>query len=89
MTLASSEYFLHPNFNPSTLNNDIGLIRLRMEIEFSDWIKPISAPPTSSLPDESYLRAIGWGQTTDRKSKVFVVVVLNLIFQIILHYQTI
>lgn len=43
-----------------------------MEIEFSDWIKPVSALPTISLPDESYLRAIGWGQTTDCKLIIYI-----------------
>lgn len=35
LTVATSEYFLHPDFNPLTLDNDIGLIKLRMPIQFT------------------------------------------------------
>jgi secreted trypsin-like serine protease len=70
LTVASSEYVLHPNYNAATLDNDIGLIKLRMKVEFTDFIKPITALAMNSLPDYSYLRAIGWGQTSDRDSSL-------------------
>lgn len=86
LTVASSEYVLHPNYNAATLDNDIGLIKLRMKVEFTgekylsinlifsyfwfaDFIKPITALAMNSLPDYSYLRAIGWGQTSDSKNR--------------------
>ncbi|KAJ3656346.1 hypothetical protein Zmor_015430 [Zophobas morio] len=65
LTLASSQYYLHPEYNAQTLDNDIGLIKLRMAIELTDFIKPIAALAFSDLPDQSYLRIIGWGQTSD------------------------
>jgi hypothetical protein len=33
--VASSEYVVHPDYNPLTLENDIGLIKLRMPVEYS------------------------------------------------------
>ena len=35
LELATSSYVLHPDFNPNTLENDIGLIQLRIPIEFT------------------------------------------------------
>jgi hypothetical protein len=34
-TVATSEYVLHPDFNPDTIENDIGLIKLRMSVTYS------------------------------------------------------
>jgi hypothetical protein len=39
LTLATDEYFLHPEFNPNTLENDIGLIKFRMPITFTGTYK--------------------------------------------------
>ncbi|KAJ3656376.1 hypothetical protein Zmor_015459 [Zophobas morio] len=62
--LATDE--LHPEFNPLTLENDIGLIKLRMPVERTDYILPISNLPSSNLPASAgALEAIGWGQTSD------------------------
>jgi hypothetical protein len=33
--VSSDSYFLHPDFNPETLENDVGLIKLRMPITYS------------------------------------------------------
>jgi hypothetical protein len=33
--VASSEYEIHPDYDPLTLENDIGLIKLRMPVEYS------------------------------------------------------
>jgi secreted trypsin-like serine protease len=35
VTVATSNYVLHPDYNPLTLENDIGLIELRMPVEFT------------------------------------------------------
>jgi hypothetical protein len=32
LTVATDNYFLHPDYDPLTLNNDVGLIKLRMAI---------------------------------------------------------
>lgn len=33
--VATSEYMLHPEYNPSTFGNDLGLIKLRLPITFN------------------------------------------------------
>ncbi|KAJ3656377.1 hypothetical protein Zmor_015460 [Zophobas morio] len=67
--LATDEYVLHPEFNPLTLENDIGLIKLRMPVERTDYIQPMTNLPSSNVPaGASYLQAIGWGQTSDENS---------------------
>jgi hypothetical protein len=35
LLLSTETYFLHPDYDPVTLSNDIGLIRLRMQINFT------------------------------------------------------
>lgn len=32
LTVATSTYFIHPDYDPSTLNNDIGIIEFRIPI---------------------------------------------------------
>ncbi|XP_063913220.1 chymotrypsin BI-like [Zophobas morio] len=64
--LATEEYVLHPEFNPLTLENDIGLIRLRMPVERTDYVQPMTNLPSSNVPvGANYLQAMGWGQTSD------------------------
>jgi secreted trypsin-like serine protease len=66
LTLATDEYFLHPEFNPNTLENDIGLIKFRMPITFTDYIRPINYLPNFELlPGTPGVIAMGWGQTSD------------------------
>lgn len=40
-TLATSTYYLHPDFNPQTLANDIGLVELRMPVQWTRMLKKI------------------------------------------------
>jgi hypothetical protein len=35
LLLATETYFLHPDYDPVTLSNDIGLIKLRMRVYFT------------------------------------------------------
>ncbi|XP_044266148.1 transmembrane protease serine 2-like [Tribolium madens] len=63
--VATSNFVLHPEYNPMTLQNDIGLIELRMPITFTDYIRPIDRLPLSALPDYVTVSTFGWGQTSD------------------------
>ncbi|RZC38657.1 brachyurin-like, partial [Asbolus verrucosus] len=65
VTVATSEYVINPNYNPLTLENDIGLIELRMPIDFSNYLRKIDFLASSNLVESSLLMAIGWGQTSD------------------------
>jgi hypothetical protein len=39
VTVSTSEYVLHPDYNPDTLENDIALIKLRMAISYSGLLQ--------------------------------------------------
>jgi secreted trypsin-like serine protease len=64
VTVASSHVVPHPDFDPDTSVNDIGLVKLRMPVELSDYIQPIKLASTN-LPNSAAPTAIGWGQTSD------------------------
>ncbi|XP_063913983.1 brachyurin-like [Zophobas morio] len=70
LTLSTSKYFLHPNYNPATLENDIALIQFRMPIEYTDSIKPIPYLALEPLPSSRRVSTIGWGQTSDASSQL-------------------
>jgi hypothetical protein len=38
ITLTTPTYFLHPDYDPATLANDIGLIKLRMPLSYNSII---------------------------------------------------
>ncbi|KAK4887599.1 hypothetical protein RN001_003870 [Aquatica leii] len=62
------ESITHPGFNLSTGFNDIGLLRLAENVDFTDYIRPICLP-SSDFTDLDALRTIaGWGITEDGKS---------------------
>jgi hypothetical protein len=64
VTVASSHVVPHPDFDPDTSVNAIGLVKLRMPVELSDYIQPIRLASTN-LPNSAAPTAIGWGQTSD------------------------
>ncbi|XP_064212796.1 brachyurin [Tribolium castaneum] len=68
-TVAASDYILHPDYNPQTLDNDIGLIKLRMPVTFTDSIKSINYLALEPLLQAHKVRAIGWGQTSDENAQ--------------------
>ncbi|XP_072949846.1 transmembrane protease serine 9-like [Epargyreus clarus] len=69
----------HPDWNPSTLENDIAFITLANALPFSDKIQPI-ALPTNYL-DEDFVGetaiALGFGKTDDDQVGVSVLQVVN------------
>ncbi|XP_044266717.1 brachyurin-like [Tribolium madens] len=64
VTLATASFSLHPSYNPENLENDIGLIKLRLPIEFNQYISAITLP-SSFTPDYISVTAVGWGQVDD------------------------
>lgn len=63
--VATSTYTVHPQYNQNTLENDIGLIKLRIPIEFSDYIQPVPIAYEGYLDVGEEVIATGWGQTSD------------------------
>jgi secreted trypsin-like serine protease len=64
---STNDYVIHPDFVPDTIENDIGLIKLRLPVSFTSYIQPINLP-TVSLLNETQVTALGWGQTSDSDS---------------------
>ncbi|XP_044267305.1 brachyurin-like [Tribolium madens] len=69
VTLSSSEYVVHPNFDPDRIENDIALIKLRMPVTYTWTIQPINLPPVSLL-NNTEVTILGWGQTSDSDSSL-------------------
>jgi hypothetical protein len=82
LKLATETYFLHPEYNPDTLENDIGLIKLRMPVTITGkrifvilhssshlYVGNINQLylPYVDVTDVSVGTAFGWGQTSDSK----------------------
>ncbi|XP_044003285.1 chymotrypsin-2-like, partial [Aphidius gifuensis] len=54
----------HKNYNSAAFSNDIGLIRVKIDIEFSKTVGSISLP-TSDFDKENYpCKLSGWGSTS-------------------------
>ncbi|KYB27515.1 Transmembrane protease serine 9-like Protein [Tribolium castaneum] len=64
VTVATATYVTHPDYNPDTLENDVGLVRLRLPVEFNEYISAINLPLVG-LEDAAVVTAIGWGQESD------------------------
>lgn len=61
-------YLVHPGYMSGYTNNDIGLIRLREVVEFTDFISPICLPPaTLELKEKDIFMIAGWGKTEKEK----------------------
>ncbi|KAJ3656403.1 hypothetical protein Zmor_015483 [Zophobas morio] len=67
LILSTSSYFLHPDFNTITFENDIALIEFRQDIEYTEYIDKIHLPIVAYGADKS-VTAIGWGQTSDSQA---------------------
>ncbi|XP_064212738.1 brachyurin isoform X2 [Tribolium castaneum] len=68
--VSSDTYVLHPDYDPQTLANDVGLIWLRLPVAFSDYLKPIDYLPSSELGESSSAMTLGWGQISDEEGTV-------------------
>ncbi|KAJ3656419.1 hypothetical protein Zmor_015499 [Zophobas morio] len=64
ITVATSEFEQHPEFDPITLINDVGLIKLRQPVMYNDYIQRVLLA-YDFTSDETALTGIGWGQTSD------------------------
>jgi len=68
----SSEFFEHPEWSYSTLQNDLALIHLPEPLTFSDAIAPVCLPKRSSpdLQEGDMMTATGWGRTSDNSEGI-------------------
>ncbi|KAB5583776.1 hypothetical protein PHYPO_G00099520 [Pangasianodon hypophthalmus] len=62
ITRHAKQVILHPNYNSTTKNNDIALVRLHASVNFSDYIRPVClAGQGSNFPDDTISWITGWG----------------------------
>ncbi|RZC39321.1 brachyurin-like, partial [Asbolus verrucosus] len=64
VTIGASYSVPHPDYNPNSLANDIGLIRIDTVIELNEYIQIIPLP-TSALGSGQAVTLSGWGATGD------------------------
>ncbi|KAJ3656392.1 hypothetical protein Zmor_015474 [Zophobas morio] len=64
LKVATDTYVLHPDYNPNTLANDIGLIKFRAPITFTTYIRNVYLP-YGQMHETAIGIAYGWGQTSD------------------------
>lgn len=62
----------HPGYDEKSRNraNDIGLVRLWADANYTDFVKPICLPSTLSLSrsdPSTGLHSVGWGRTLTGK----------------------
>ncbi|XP_044152718.1 trypsin-like [Bufo gargarizans] len=60
--IASSQVIPHPHYDPSVLDNDIMLIRLRKPVRLNSQVQFVSLPTHCDLPGTQCLVS-GWGNT--------------------------
>jgi len=57
--------FVHPHFVKKTFNNDIALIKMRGEVEFNDFIRPVCLPSTDRSYNGQDTIVVGWGKKSE------------------------
>jgi secreted trypsin-like serine protease len=62
--VSTSTYYLHPDFNPDTIDNDIAVIVLRMPVMLNGHIQPIYTSSSHFLNNTETV-ALGFGQISD------------------------
>lgn len=66
MTIGKSDIINHPGFNLNTLFNDISVIHLPIQLQFSNSIQPVYLPTMNEATqthENKYARVSGWGLT--------------------------
>jgi len=57
--------FIHPNFVKKTFNNDIALLKMKGEVDFSDFIRPVCLPPWDRSYNGQNTIVVGWGKLSE------------------------
>jgi len=61
----------HPQYNPSTLNNDVAVIQLDRSVQFTNRIQTIRlARSNSRVEAGANLEVSGWGKTSDEETSI-------------------
>lgn len=55
--------FLHPEYKDVGFINDVSLLRLEKEVNFTDFVRPVCLPgKESKVRDGRMCTVVGWGQ---------------------------
>jgi len=57
------QIIIHPNYNPTGIDYDVALIKLRQQITFNNDVRPVCLP-TMDFPPGTNCNVTGWGHTT-------------------------
>ncbi|KAL3276740.1 hypothetical protein HHI36_012110 [Cryptolaemus montrouzieri] len=65
-------FIIHPGYMSGYTDNDIGIIKLREKVRYTDFIRPICLPPeTMEVTEKDIFMIAGWGKTPkDKMSSV-------------------
>jgi secreted trypsin-like serine protease len=66
----STNLTLHEAYNPSTLQNDVGVIRLSTLLTFNANVQPVNLDDTGTTPVGQTATLAGWGRDSDAASTV-------------------
>lgn len=82
-TLVQVEDFIyHPKFSYTKMDSDIGLLKLKTPLEFSDMVKPIEMVGHGEEIDDGALTEVsGWGNI--KVSTIFIIAELSLLLDIV------
>nr|XP_027224890.1 chymotrypsin BI-like [Penaeus vannamei] len=67
ITVSSTDFFTHEDWDYSTLTHDLALVRLPYAVEFNDYIQPVSLPAVD-VPVSKVVTPTGWGRPSDSVS---------------------
>ncbi|XP_010288320.1 PREDICTED: kallikrein-14-like, partial [Phaethon lepturus] len=59
----SAKAFIHPNYNPTSHDSDIMLLKLQKPVRFTDHINPVALPKRCPPPNTECIVS-GWGSTS-------------------------
>ncbi|KAL3876848.1 hypothetical protein ACJMK2_034652 [Sinanodonta woodiana] len=66
-----SQIIIHPQYNSTTVKNDITLLQLIEPVQYNDYVRPICIPPSARrvANTTSSCYSTGWGDTHDTSSR--------------------
>ncbi|XP_044756908.1 chymotrypsin-C-like [Coccinella septempunctata] len=51
---------VHPDYNETTLTNDLAVVKLQKDVEADEAVQPICLPSSGKLPEESFILGYGF-----------------------------
>jgi len=65
-TVNLQKIIMHPNYDSSTISNDICLLHLSESLEFTDWVQPLALPQMLQETDAGTMCTVtGWGTLSE------------------------